>query len=94
MLMFHLPQDVRPRKVSKGVDPNAFQVQDPEPAYKPEPIPNHIINADAYSIMGWNRAGNFTASSMAGQTRIKTMRDMYNNMSIVNLTNDRRRRNF
>lgn len=94
MLIFNLPQDIRPQKVSKGVNSKIMEVQPPPPTFQPKPFDSHIVNADAYSIMGWNRAGNFTASRMAGEVRERTMIDMANNMSIVDLTNDRRRRNF
>ncbi len=44
--------------------------------------------------MGWNQAGNFTATSMAKESTRKTMTDMANNTSIIGILNDRRRNNF
>lgn len=95
MFVFNLPQSIKPMSTSKGVNQDKTRVMPPPPMFMQQPFENHfaIPHSDA-SVMGWNQAGNFTATSMARESTRKTMTDMANNTSIIGILNERRRNNF
>lgn len=94
MLVFNLPQNMAPMRTAKGVNPASTQVMPPQPMFQPPQFNNYFSLRSDASIMGYNNYGNFTATSMTGESQHRAMVDMANNMSIVGLTNNRRRRNF
>lgn len=91
MLIFNLPQSVKPTRVAKGVDPRSMQIMPPAPMFQPTPFKNYFALRSDKSVMGYNQFGNFTATSMAAESTQRAMRDMANNMSIVELTNGKRK---
>ena len=95
MFVFNLPQSIKPMSTYRGVDKDKTRVMPPPPMFVQQPFENYtnIPHSDA-SVMGWNQAGNFSATSMAKESTMKTFRDMANNNSIIGIINDRRRRNF
>lgn len=94
MLMFNLPQSMKPMRVAKGVNPAATQVVPPQPMFNIQPFENHFNLRSDESIMGYNQFGNFTATSMVGESQHTAMTAMANNISISNLVNNKRRGMF
>lgn len=94
MIIFNLPQSMKPMNVSKGVNADATKVMPPQPMFDIRPFENHFNLRSDESIMGYNQFGNFTATSMVAESQHNAMIAMNNNMTISNLVNNKRRGMF
>ena len=101
MLLFNMPKkkDLRPVNIAKGVNKNENKIRPAKPRFEHRinPFDNYteeMLVANDKSIMGFNKVGNFTATQLKAESERKAFHDMANNTHIINLVNDKRRRNF
>lgn len=97
MLLFNLPPKINHPQIAKGVDLDKTKVVPPQPMFQQRPFDNFqalALGPTDESLMGYGPQGTFTATSISVNSRNKAMAQMGRNASLVNLVNDRRRRNF
>ena len=97
MLLFNLPPRINHPDIAKGVDLDKTKVVAPPPMFQRRPFINfqaEAIGPTEEYLMGYGPQGSFTPTSMSVASRHRAMTQMNKNSSLINLMNDRRRRNF